>query len=270
MQGQQVLRSSILPSGMCAPGDKPPTIVTSVDVDLEASKPVAKKDSRPPTCCSKIDCTSRCILVLRVILVLASLAFIVYYLWRQLETLLACVAVLCLLGEFLRYEFTRVQKSLTDQALIEMGWAVEKSFEEAAVKMEAGLKDAASQVYSMLPSKEDLEEQFARDTRAAMAGLESALAGSEEHLRHVGERVAQQIRQAVEDETQALLQQLREWWQLKNLKVDKLVEPVRSSIGSCRQGAASCAGDCAGDNVSPSKVTALSAPVIDTPMAAKR
>lgn len=224
---------------MCAPGEKPPTSVTSVEVDLEASSPSAQKVTRPRTC-SKVACQSRCLLGVRVVLVIASLAFLLYYLWRQLETLLACVALLCLLVEFLKYEFTQVQHNLTQQALIEIGYGLEKSFEDAALKMEAGLKDAASQVYTMLPSKEDLEEQFAKDTRAAMAGLESALAGSEEHLRHVGERVAQQVRKAVEDETQAFLQQLREWWQLKNLKVDKLVEPVRASCGSCHASVASC------------------------------
>lgn len=202
---------------------------------------------------------------MRVVLVLASLAFLVYYLWRQLETLIACAALLCLLVEFLKYEFTQVQENLTQQALIEIGYGLEKSFEDAALKMEAGLKDAASQVYAALPSKEDLEEQFAKDTRAAMAGLESALAGSEEQLRHVGERVAQQVRKAVEDETQAFLQQLREWWQLKNLKVDKLVEPVRSCSGNCRSSVASCM-----DGSSDDYEAMRNAPRMDAPLAAKR
>jgi hypothetical protein len=207
--------------------------------------------------------------MIRVVLVLASLAFLVYYLWRQFETLLACAAVLCLLVEFLKYEFTQIHQSLTQQALIEIGCSLEKGFEDAVFKMEACcsdvLKDVSSQVYSALPSKEDLEEQFAKDTRAAMAGLESALAGSEEQLRHVGERVAQQVRKAVEDETQAFLQQLREWWQLKNLRVDKLVEPVRSSVGSCRASVASCM-----DGNSEDYEAMRNAPRMDAPIAATR
>lgn len=253
---------------MCAPGKEQSITVTSVDVDLEGQQKQdrpEKRAGRPYACCKQSECQSRCIFILRIILALASFAFLLYYLWSQLETLLACVALLCLLVELLRYEFNKVQESLTQQALLEIGYTIEKSCEDAALKMEEGIKDAASKVYGMLPSKEDLEEQFAKDTRAAMAGLESALAGSEEQLRHVGERVAQHVRKAVEDETQAFLQQLREWWQLKNLKVDKLVEPVRSSCGSCRSSVASCMDGSTGDYDGVRAV-----PIIDTPMAAKQ
>jgi hypothetical protein len=193
-----------------------------------------------------------------VILLLASLGFLLYYMWQQLETLLAAASLMCILVEFLRFEFARVQKGLTQEAIMQIGYSLEQCFEDAAMKMEEGIKGAAAQMYTMLPSKEDLEEQFSRDTRAAMAGLESALQGSEEQLKHVGERVAQQVRKAVEDETQAFLQQLREWWQLKNLKVEKLVDPVRSSIGSCR---ASCADGCSGDLDNGSNNPRIDAPI---------